>query len=228
MFMPYNNCTPKKEKVNPPALKGRNARQVRQIEHSISKDMVVVIGPAGCGKTYLSAKVAGSLFKDSEISNILLVRPTVECGRSLGALPGDLDEKYGPWLREMRRVLREELGDDELDKQTEARHIYSIPLQYMRGDTYNNTVVIIDEAQNTTVPQMKMTITRMGTNAKLYINGDVAQCDLPNNVESGLVWLVREIEDQKAGITIVAYEEEDCVRSSLCRKALKLIANASS
>ena len=145
------------------------------------------VGPAGTGKTYLAVAMAVSALKQERIRKIVLVRPAVEAGESLGFLPGDLQAKINPYLRPLLDALREMMDYDQIRRYTEQDVIEMIPLAYMRGRTLNDAFIILDEAQNTTVAQMKMFLTRMGTSSKIVVSGDTTQVDLPPHVRSGLV-----------------------------------------
>ncbi len=150
-------------------------------------ELVICVGPAGTGKTYLAVAMAVAALKQELIRKIVLVRPAVEAGESLGFLPGDLQAKINPYLRPLLDALREMMDYDQVRRYTEQDVIEMIPLAYMRGRTLNDAFIILDEAQNTTVAQMKMFLTRMGMNSKIVVSGDTTQVDLPPHVRSGLV-----------------------------------------
>ncbi len=171
---------------------GRNVRprtpgQAEYVQAIAEHDLIMCIGPAGTGKTYLAVAMAVSALKQERIRKIVLVRPAVEAGESLGFLPGDLQAKINPYLRPLLDALREMMDYDQIRRLTEQDVIEMIPLAYMRGRTLNDAFIILDEAQNTTVAQMKMFLTRMGMNSKIVVSGDVTQIDLPPHVRSGLI-----------------------------------------
>ncbi len=171
---------------------GRNVRprtpgQAEYVQAISQYDLIMCVGPAGTGKTYLAVAMAVSALKQERIRKIVLVRPAVEAGESLGFLPGDLQAKINPYLRPLLDALREMMDYDQIRRLTEQDVIEMIPLAYMRGRTLNDAFIILDEAQNTTVAQMKMFLTRMGMNSKIVVSGDVTQIDLPPHVRSGLI-----------------------------------------
>ncbi|MCK5455335.1 MAG: PhoH family protein, partial [Calditrichia bacterium] len=174
------------------------------------------IGPAGTGKTYLAVALSVNSLKNKEVDRIVLARPAVEAGESLGFLPGDYKEKIDPYLRPLYDALEEMLPKELLKKYMEQRIIEVIPLAYMRGRTLNNAFVILDEAQNSTSLQMKMCLTRLGVNSRAIINGDITQVDLPSSSQSGLI----EIQDVLSGIQGIEFvymDRSDVVRHRLVR-----------
>lgn len=187
----------------------------------IHGDIVVSIGSAGTGKTYLSAAVAAELYKSGQVKKIIMSRPPVEVGPKLGFLPGDIDDKFAPYLEPFKAGLVDRLGSNKFKCDYKSR-ILAKPLAYMRGDTFDDAVMLLDEAQNTTVAEMKMFLTRAGTNSRIFISGDVNQTDL-NGKETGLAWLVRQIEKRDTGIDLIRYDRHDCIRSGLCKRMLDLI-----
>jgi phosphate starvation-inducible protein PhoH and related proteins len=183
------------------------------------KDIVFGIGPAGTGKTYLAVVTAVAALKEGKVKRILLTRPAVEAGESLGFLPGDLQEKVDPYLRPLYDALNDVLGPDGVAKALERGLIEIAPLAYMRGRTLDDSFVILDEAQNTTPEQMKMFLTRLGFGSHMVITGDVTQIDLPKGKKSGLIDAqvkLREIEE----IGIVYFSEQDVVRHALVQKII--------
>ncbi|MDH3745486.1 MAG: PhoH family protein [Acidobacteriota bacterium] len=180
-------------------------------------DMVISIGPAGTGKTYLAVAMAAAALNEKQIRRILLARPAVEAGEKLGFLPGDLAEKVNPYLRPLYDALYDLIGFEKVGRMIERGTIEVAPLAFMRGRTLNDAFVILDEAQNTTSEQMKMFLTRIGFNSKAVINGDVTQVDLPAGKRSGL----KEAEQALAGIEgikFVHFSERDVVRHPLVQK----------
>lgn len=193
----------------------------KQYVDAIRKNSIVLgIGPAGTGKTYLAVALAVSALKNKEVDRIVLTRPAVEAGEKLGFLPGDLNEKVDPYLRPLFDALQELMGDDSYVKQIEGGVIEIAPLAYMRGRTITNSFIILDEAQNTTKEQMKMFLTRMGERSKIVVTGDVTQIDLPKNVESGLINAVEVLKDVK-GIEIIELTSRDVVRHELVTRIIE-------
>lgn len=180
-------------------------------------DLVFAVGPAGSGKTFLAVAEALRLVLSKKVNSIILTRPIVEAGESLGFLPGDLEDKINPYLRPLYDSMHACLPREIVHKLTENGIIEIAPLAYMRGRTLNNCAVILDEAQNTTVEQMKMFLTRMGENSKVFITGDVTQVDLPKRSQSGLIDALRVLEGIPE-ISMVELDGNDVVRSSLVRK----------
>lgn len=188
---------------------------------AIKRDEVVFgVGPAGTGKTYLAVAMAVSSFRKKEVEKIILTRPAVEAGESLGFLPGDLQSKVDPYLRPLYDALQEMFGLESYQKLIEKGVIEIAPLAYMRGRTLNNSFIILDEAQNTTKEQMKMFLTRMGEGSRMVITGDVTQIDLPGGKKSGLIHAT-EILKNIDGIGIVNLTSSDVVRHSLVMKIIK-------
>lgn len=167
-------------------VKARSANQSAYIGNIVTHDITFGIGPAGTGKTYLAVAAAVDALERQEVRRILLTRPAVEAGEKLGFLPGDLAQKVDPYLRPLYDALFEMLGFEKVEKLIERQIIEIAPLAYMRGRTLNDSFIILDEAQNTTIEQMKMFLTRIGFNSKAVITGDITQIDLPRNVKSGL------------------------------------------
>lgn len=187
-------------------------------------DFVVSIGSAGTGKTYLSACVAAEIYKQQGVKYIILTRPNVEVGRGFGFLPGSLDEKYAPYLEPFKKALIERLGSGKFVCDLKTK-IKPTPLQFMRGETFDDSIILLDEAQNTTVEEMKMFVTRPGINSRVFISGDTNQCDLnlrPGQ-ENGLQWLVRLMKKYEAKYEIIEYTMEDNVRSGLSKEFLTYI-----
>jgi phosphate starvation-inducible PhoH-like protein len=168
-------------------IRPRSAGQARYLEAIRNNDVVLCSGPAGTGKTYLAVAMAAAALKAQTVRKVVLVRPAVEAGESLGYLPGDLQAKINPYLRPLMDALREMMDYEQIQSYKEADLIEVIPLAYMRGRTLNEAFIILDEAQNTTVLQMKMFLTRMGGGSKIVVSGDTTQIDLPPHTKSGLV-----------------------------------------
>ena len=185
-----------------------------------SNDMVFAIGPAGTGKTYTSVALAVKALKDKQVKRIVLTRPAVEAGESLGFLPGDLKDKLDPYLQPLYDALRDMISHEKLASYIEKGVVQIAPLAFMRGRTLDEAFVILDEAQNTTHLQMKMFLTRMGANAKFIITGDPGQIDLPKHQKSGLKEAVHILKKVK-GIGFIQLTEIDVVRHKLVRKILE-------
>ncbi|WP_163653066.1 PhoH family protein [Listeria sp. PSOL-1] len=183
-------------------------------------DIVFGVGPAGTGKTYLAVVMAVDAFKKGKVSKIILTRPAVEAGESLGFLPGDLKEKVDPYLRPVYDALYDILGTEHTTRLMDRGVIEIAPLAYMRGRTLDNAFVILDEAQNTTIAQMKMFLTRLGYESKMIINGDMTQIDLPKGAISGLVNAEQVLKDVK-NIGFVYFEHHDVVRHPLVAEIIK-------
>ena len=195
-------------------IKPKTLGQKRYVDFIRKNTIVLGIGPAGTGKTYLAVAMAVKAFKAHEVEKIILTRPAVEAGEKLGFLPGDLQNKVDPYLRPLYDALFEMLGPESFARQQERGCIEVAPLAYMRGRTLDNAFIILDEAQNTTNEQMKMFLTRLGFNSKIVITGDITQIDLPDNRKSGLIQamnVLRDVED----IKINRFSDKDVVRHKL-------------
>ena len=198
----------------------RTATQAEYIKAMFENELVFGLGPAGTGKTYLAVAMAVSLMIEGKIDRIVLSRPAVEAGEHLGFLPGDLREKVDPYLKPLYDALYDMLPADQVDKKLESGEIEIAPLAFMRGRTLANSVVILDEAQNTTPMQMKMFLTRLGENSRMVINGDLSQTDLPNGTISGMSDSL-EILEKISGVGVVTFTDRDVVRHGLVAKIVK-------
>ena len=195
-------------------IRPRTPGQVRYVEMIRQKDIVFAVGPAGTGKTYMAVATAVEALKHRSIRKVVLVRPAVEAGESLGFLPGDLQAKINPYLRPLFDALNDMIGYDQAQHLIHQETIEVVPLAYMRGRTLNDAFIILDEAQNTTIAQMKMFLTRMGEHSKVVVSGDTTQVDLPRGSQSGLrdaLHRLRAIE----GVGIVRLTQSDIVRHAL-------------
>lgn len=197
-------------------IRARTQGQKEYIRQIKKNDIVFAIGPAGTGKTYLAVAMAVAALKNREVMKIILARPAVEAGESLGFLPGDLKEKVDPYLRPLYDALDDMIPPDKLKTYIERRVIEVVPLAYMRGRTLNNAYVILDEAQNASSMQMKMFLTRLGTNSKAIITGDITQIDLPVKTISGLVQ-IQEILSKIEGVAFCYFDRNDVVRHKLVK-----------
>ena len=191
-----------------------------------SNDIVFAVGPAGTGKTYLAVAFAVASLESREVDRIVLCRPAVEAGESLGFLPGDLKEKVDPYLAPLYDALSDMMPSTRLKPLLAKNTIEVIPLAYMRGRTLNNTFMILDEAQNATTMQMKMFLTRLGVNSCAIVTGDVTQIDLPKKSESGLLQVIKILNDID-GIGFSQLDESDVVRHKLVRDIIKAYDNQS-
>ncbi|MGG5207810.1 PhoH family protein [Chryseobacterium sp. MIQD13] len=205
--------------VNGKIIKAKTTNLKKLVKETEKKDMVFAIGPAGTGKTYTSVALAARALRDKEVKRIVLTRPAVEAGESLGFLPGDLKEKLDPYLQPLYDALRDMIPHEKLEGFMEKKVIEVAPLAFMRGRTLDDAFVILDEAQNTTHAQMKMFLTRMGMNAKFIITGDPSQIDLPPKQQSGLKEAMRILKDVKE-IGFVHLTEEDVVRHPVVKKII--------
>jgi phosphate starvation-inducible PhoH-like protein len=201
-------------------IKVRTANQRKMVESLVDNDILFAIGPAGTGKTYTAVALAVQALKNKQIKRIILTRPAVEAGESLGFLPGDLKEKIDPYLRPLYDALDDMIPAEKLKTYLETRIIEVAPLAFMRGRTLDHAFVILDEAQNATDLQLRMFLTRMGPHAKFIITGDVTQIDLPRNQQSGLP-RAADILKSVEGIKVVYLTMEDVVRHRLVRDIIK-------
>ena len=199
-----------------PPIVARTAGQRSYVDAIQKHDVVFGIGPAGTGKTYLAVAMAVAELKKEQVARIVLTRPAVEAGEALGFLPGDLREKITPYLRPLYDALHDMLDPEEIERSVARQTIEVAPLAYMRGRTLSNAFVILDEAQNTTTEQMFMLLTRIGTNSKCVVTGDVTQIDLPVNKRSGVLEALQALKNIP-GIATVYFTERDVVRHELVR-----------
>jgi phosphate starvation-inducible PhoH-like protein len=215
IFLDSIQVPSRKKQISP-----KSANQKRYLDAIRSHDMVIAIGPAGTGKSYLAVAMAVSSLMKREVTRIVLTRPAVEAGERLGFLPGDISEKVHPYLRPLYDALYDMMDAEKVAALLEKGAIEVAPLAYMRGRTLNDSFIILDEAQNTTSEQMKMFLTRLGFNSKMVITGDITQVDLPTSRQSGLIEIqsvLRGIE----GIRFVYFTEKDVVRHELVSEIIK-------
>lgn len=206
----------KKDKIIRPKTFGQK-KILEKIHHN---EILFVIGPAGSGKTYLAVAIAISALKKKEVDRIILIRPAVEAGESLGFLPGDFMEKIDPYFRPLYDAIYEMMPTDKFQNHLDRGIIEIAPLAYMRGRTLNNSFIILDDAQNTTLGQMKMFLTRFGFGSKIIVTGDITQVDLPQKKNSGLVKISKILKDIE-GIEFVYLEKKDVVRHGLVKEIIR-------
>ncbi len=198
----------------------RSEKQSEYIRYLKENDVVMSLGPAGTGKSFLAVSVGVTMLMEKKIDRVILSRPAVEAGEKLGFLPGDMKEKVDPYLRPLYDALYELFGADKIDKKIESGEIEIAPLAFMRGRTLKNCYAILDEAQNATETQIKMFLTRIGENSKLVVNGDPSQIDLINKSQSGLIKSKNILKDLKE-IKIVEFDHNDVVRHPLVSKIIR-------
>lgn len=201
-------------------IKAKTLGQKRYVDAIKNNTVIFGVGPAGTGKTYLAVAMAVKAFKAKEVNRIILTRPAVEAGESLGFLPGDLQQKVDPYLRPLYDALFDMFGADSFQRQMERGTIEVAPLAYMRGRTLDDSFIILDEAQNTTSEQMKMFLTRLGSNSKAVVTGDITQIDLPGGKKSGLKEVTKILKNID-GIATVRFDEKDVVRHRLVQEIVK-------
>jgi phosphate starvation-inducible PhoH-like protein len=204
-------------KTSKATIRGRGKNQVEYLKQINSYDLTLGVGPAGTGKTYLAVACAVSALENDEVQRLVLVRPAVEAGERLGFLPGDLAQKIDPYLRPMYDALYEMMGFQKVAKLIERNVIEIAPLAYMRGRTLNDSFIILDEAQNTTIDQMKMFLTRIGFGSRAVVTGDITQVDLPRDKMSGLRHSMLLLKDVEC-IGITHFSAADVVRHPLVKK----------
>ena len=212
--------TPKKSVI------ARSEKQSEYIKALKENDIIISLGPAGTGKSFLAVSVAVTLLMEKKIERVILSRPAVEAGEKLGFLPGDMKEKVDPYLRPLYDALYELFGADKIDKKIETGEIEIAPLAFMRGRTLKNCFAILDEAQNATETQIKMFLTRIGENSKLVVNGDPSQVDLINKAHSGLIKSKNILKDIKE-IKLIEFDHNDVVRHPLVSKIIRAYQNKS-
>ncbi len=205
---------------NGTVVRARTVNQQRLVQLYDKDDLLFAVGPAGSGKTYTAIALAVRALKERQVRRIILTRPAVEAGEKLGFLPGDLKEKLDPYLQPLYDALNDMIPPAKLAKYIEEGTVQIAPLAYMRGRTLDNAFVILDEAQNTTLPQIKMFLTRMGRNARFIVTGDVTQIDLPKKTDSGLVRAMEYLHDVE-GIGIVEFDKRDIVRHRLVKQIVE-------
>lgn len=201
-------------------IKPKSANQAKLVKAIFDYDLVFALGPAGTGKTYMAVAMAVRALKRKEVKKIIVTRPAVEAGESLGFLPGDMKEKIDPYIRPIYDALSDMIESDKLKTYEETGIVEIAPLAYMRGRTLNNAFILLDEAQNTTPMQLKMFMTRLGNGSKMVVTGDVSQIDLPTKQKSGLIDALEILKDVKS-ITSVTLDAKDVTRHPLVREIIK-------
>jgi phosphate starvation-inducible PhoH-like protein len=197
-------------------LKPLNDNQALYLKHLETSNQVIVCGFSGTGKTYLAATFAANMYNNREIDKIILTRPNVSVGKDLGYFPGTLEEKFAPWAAPVLDVLNEHLGKGVVETGIKNGNIEMAPLSTMRGRSFKNAFILVDEAQNLTVAEMKMFLTRVGKGCKVVINGDIKQSDI--NVQSGLSKVIHLVKKYNLQVPIVEFGVEDIVRSDICKQ----------
>jgi len=205
--------------VNGKKIKAQTTNQRKLVQLMATNDMVFSVGPAGTGKTYTGVALAVKALKEKQVRRIILTRPAIEAGEKLGFLPGDLKEKFDPYMQPLYDALRDMIPSEKLESYLDKGIIQIAPLAFMRGRTLDNAFVILDEAQNTTHAQMKMFLTRMGKNAKFMIMGDPEQIDLPRKIISGLKEALSILKDVK-GVGMIYLDDKDIIRHRLVKKVV--------
>jgi phosphate starvation-inducible PhoH-like protein len=209
----FHNSKFEAERVLPP-IKALNPKQAAYLDALRTSPQVIVLGPAGTGKTWIAATHAADLFRTGCIDKIILTRPNVPCGRSLGYFPGTLEDKFAPWAAPVTEAIKERIGKAAYEIALKKGDIELVPFEVMRGRSWKNAFVLLDEAQNCTVAEIKTFLTRIGEDCSVVINGDVSQCDLDE--ASGLRIVIRLIKSQTLSVPVVEFTRKDIVRSGVC------------
>jgi phosphate starvation-inducible PhoH-like protein len=198
----------------PPPIRPLNATQADYLDALRASPQVIVLGPAGTGKTWIAATHAADLYRAGQVSKIILTRPNVPCGRSLGFFPGSLEEKFAPWAAPVIEAIRERIGAGAFDVALKRGEIEMVPFEVMRGRSWKDAFVLLDEAQNTTPAEIKMFLTRIGEDCTVVINGDVSQCDLDET--SGLRVALDLVARRRLPVPVIEFTLNDIVRSGIC------------
>jgi phosphate starvation-inducible PhoH-like protein len=198
----------------PPPIKPLNPNQATYLDALYSSPQVIVLGPAGTGKTWIAATFAADLLRSGRIDKIVLTRPNVPCGRSLGYFPGSMEDKFAPWAVPVSEAIKDRIGKAAYEIALKRGNIELVPFEVMRGRTWKNAFVLLDEAQNSTPAEIKTFLTRVGEDCTVVINGDVSQCDLDR--QSGLATVLQIIRSQRLSVPVVEFGREDIVRSGIC------------
>ena len=198
----------------PGPIRPLNVAQAEYLDALRSSPQVIVLGPAGTGKTWIAATHAADLFRARQVSKIILTRPNVPCGRSLGFFPGSLEEKFAPWATPVTEAIRDRIGAGPFDIALKKREIEMAPFEVMRGRSWRDAFVLLDEAQNATPAEIKMFLTRIGENCRVVINGDISQCDLDET--SGLSVALDLVAKRRLPVPVIEFTLADIVRSGIC------------
>ena len=207
-----------------PPIKALNPTQAEYLDALRKYPQVIVLGPAGTGKTWLAATHAADLYRNRKIDKIILTRPNVPSGRSLGFFPGSLEDKFGPWAVPVTEAIKDRIGKGAYEIALKHGGIEMVPFEVMRGRSWKNAFVLLDEAQNCTPAEIKTFLTRIGEDCTVVINGDVSQCDLP--VDSGLATVITMIDRQNLPVPVVEFTQGDIVRSGVCAMWVQAFAEA--
>jgi phosphate starvation-inducible PhoH-like protein len=208
----------------PPPLKALTSTQDHYISSLQLSEQIVVMGPAGTGKTFIAGTHAADRLRTRQVSKIVITRPNVPGGRSLGFFPGTLEEKIAPWVQPLVEVIKDRMGHGAFEIAMKNGDIEIVPFEVMRGRTFKDAIVILDEAQNTTTVEMKMFLTRVGNDCQVIVNGDVSQTDLKET--SGLRTILNLINSQELGIPVIEFTQDDIVRSGVCEMWVKAFDSA--
>jgi phosphate starvation-inducible protein PhoH and related proteins len=212
------------EERNPPAIKPLNPTQADYLDALKQSPQVVVLGPAGTGKTWIAATYAADLYRQRKIDRIILTRPTVPCGRSLGFFPGTLEDKFAPWTAPIIEAIKERIGTAAYEIALKNGEIEMVPFEVMRGRSWRNAFILLDEAQNTTPAEIKVFLTRVGEDCKVVVNGDVSQTDLRET--SGLRTVIHLIKAQMLPVPVIEFSLDDIVRSGICEMWVRAFEEA--
>jgi phosphate starvation-inducible PhoH-like protein len=207
-----------------PPIKALNPTQAAYLDALRTCPQVIVLGPAGTGKTWMAATHAADLLRDRQIDKIILTRPNVPCGRSLGYFPGTLEAKFGPWAAPVIEAIKERIGASACEIAIKRGDIELVPFEVMRGRSWKNAFVLLDEAQNTTPAEIKTFLTRIGNDCTVVVNGDVSQCDLDRG--SGLSTVIHLIKSQMLSVPVIEFGPDDIVRSGICAMWVKAFGEA--
>ncbi len=219
----FQNSKFETERILPP-IKALNPTQADYLTALRKSPQVIVLGPAGTGKTWIAATHAADLYRNRSIDKIILTRPNVPCGRSLGFFPGSLEDKFAPWAQPVAEAIKERIGKAAYDIALKNGGIELVPFEVMRGRSWKNAFVLLDEAQNCTAAEIKTFLTRIGDDCTVVVNGDVSQCDLA--LDSGLRVLIGMIAAQSLPVPVIEFTRADIVRSGLCAMWVNAFAEA--